>query len=90
MLIEELNVVKLILFDSNGFAAWSTDLANLDITKPKLAPCFSRFRVPVMYNPRSQERSLYETLRGRSRNVREMAARGSIRERSSWRFCIMV
>ena len=27
--------MKLILFDTNGFAAWSTDLANLDISKPK-------------------------------------------------------
>ena len=27
--------MKLILFDPNGFATWSTDSANLDITKPK-------------------------------------------------------
>ena len=35
MLVDGLNIVKLILFDTNGFVAWSTDLVNLDITKPK-------------------------------------------------------
>ena len=35
MLVEGLNLVKLILFDTNGFAVWSTDLENLDTTKPK-------------------------------------------------------
>ncbi len=35
MLIEGLNVVKIILFDTNGHGIWSTDLANLDKTKTK-------------------------------------------------------
>ena len=30
-----MNIVKFILFDTNGFAVWSTDAANLDRTKPK-------------------------------------------------------
>ena len=35
MLVEGLNIVKLILFDTNGFAVWSTNLVNLDKTKLK-------------------------------------------------------
>ena len=34
-LVEGLNIVETILFDPNGFAVWSTDVANLDKTKPK-------------------------------------------------------
>ena len=35
MLVDGLNIVKIILFDTHGYAAWSTDVANLDMTKPK-------------------------------------------------------
>ena len=34
-LVEGLNIVKVNLFDLNGFVVWSTDVANLDVTKRK-------------------------------------------------------